>query len=200
MSLPSIPVARPTSPETRAGDPRPHPLPVPARIDVGPSFTPGRDPRKCVALWSVSALRRWGLPPYVYINRPKRPGRHPTILCNHERHRVARPDHLRRFCDGPLGWQIQQLHVSYARASRQHHAGCAFYSACMRRFSDLRLLYRSATDFDQWSWSNQVGAYQTYIFVCVDLYATSHSVRAHCHNLQGNTNVGRGFSGVLALN
>lgn len=44
---------------------------------------------------------------------------------------------------------------------------------CIRLLGDARsraagsprYMRRTAADFDQWSWSNQVGAYQTYIYV-----------------------------------
>ncbi len=40
------------------------------------------------------------------------------------------------------------------------------------------MLCRTAADFDKWSWSNQVGAYQTYIYVSV--VQLSNGKLAHC--------------------
>ena len=59
-------------------------------------------------------------------------------------------------CQSRVGRQIRQLHVS---------------TSLFVNSSDLRSLItsRTAADFDKWSWSSQVGTYQTYIYVSTSI-------------------------------
>lgn len=73
---------------------------------------------------------------------------------SHELEEFSRRSCLRRvrLCYGFVGWQIPRLFV-------RSHLDIILIFGIDRDF------IRTAADFDKWSWSNQVGSYQTYIYV-----------------------------------
>ena len=101
--------------------------------------------------------------------RPSCVGSELVTSRDHERHTTS-PIRIRlgRDCHRSLGRKIQQLHVSTTKSWVPFT--CNVRAALLEPASGVEqwltlALCRTAADFDQWSWSNQVGTYQTYIYV-----------------------------------